>query len=411
LAALAGRVPGAAGGLDAARGEEGSAPFPPCERVGRRRILAGTGGFLLSIGGGFMARRLWGGLLYLVLAALFVVGGLEIGLRLFSPVQRFAFTPRMWDPVVGIKNRPGARGFITCPEYDMEFVISSRGLRDREIPYEKPVGTSRVLCLGDSFTIGFGVRAEETYPKVLERRLAAEDYSGRAWEVLNAGVGGTGTAHQLAFYLEEGRRYEPDVVVLAVCANDFWDNVVSGLYVIEEGKLRKRTSPKALGWRVQEKLRGLYRLAPQLNRSHLWNKIRHAYAAVHAKRTSVGTVSRIGKADVSERTFLLARELLLALRQACRERGCELVVLIVPPLRESGLGVERMEAFAEFVRDEAIPCADPRELFARRAREGEKTNYDGDGHWTPLGHEIAAASLWNLFVAEGLVSTGPSRDR
>jgi lysophospholipase L1-like esterase len=351
-----------------------------------------------------MARRLLGGLSYVLLAALFVIAGLEIGLRLLAPVERFAFTPRMWDPIVGIRNRPGAKGFITCPEYDMEFLINSRGLRDREISYAKPARTSRVLCLGDSFTIGFGVRAEETYPKILERLLAVEDSSGGMWEVLNAGVAGTGTAHQLAWYLQEGYRYEPDVVVLAVCTNDFWDNMVSGLYVIEDGRLARRAPPKPLGWQVQEKLRWLYRLAPRLNRSHLWNRVRHAYAAAHAKRTSVGTVARLGRVDLGERTLLLARELLLALREACRERECELFVLIVPPLKEAGLGAERMDVFVDFVRAESIPCADLRDSFALRARDGVPTNYVGDGHWTPFGHEIAAAALGEMFRERGLVS-------
>jgi hypothetical protein len=197
------------------------------------------------------------------------------------------------------------------------------------------------------------------------------------------------------------------VVVVAVSPNDFWDNVVSGLYGIDEGRLIKRVPPKALGWRVQEELRSLQGLTPWLNRSHLWNKIRHAYAASHAKRTSVGTVARIDKTDLRERTMRLARELLLALREACRESGGELVVLVVPPLRETGLGAERMGVLVEFARAEGIPCADPREVFARRAREGVQTNFPTDGHWTPLGHEIAASALRDLMVGEGLAGASP----
>ncbi len=355
-----------------------------------------------------MARRLVGGLVYLLLATLFVVGGLEVGLRLLSPVKRLAFTPRTWDPVVGIKNRPGARGFITCPEYDMEFVINSRGLRDREYPLAKPKGASRILCLGDSFTIGFGVRGEETYPKILERRLAGEEVSGGTWEVLNAGVGGTGTAHQLAYYLHEGSRYEPDIVVLAMCANDFWDNMVSGLFKLEGGRLERRVPAKALGWRIQQRVGWVYGFLPWLNRSHLWNKIRHAYAAYQAKRTSVRTVASGDKTQLREQTFHLTRELLIALRDACHETASELVVLIVPPLKESGLEVDRMAALVELVRAEGISCVDLREPFARHAREGQKTNYDGDGHWTPLGHEIAAEALDDLLREKGLVSARPA---
>src|SRR5215208_4627444 len=70
--------------------------------------------------------------------------------------------------------------------------VNSQGLRDGEYGAQPAPGTLRVLTLGDSVTFGPGVAAEETFSKVLERRLREADTS-RTYEVLNGGVVGYNT--------------------------------------------------------------------------------------------------------------------------------------------------------------------------------------------------------------------------
>src|SRR5262245_36014013 len=94
----------------------------------------------------------------------FVVG--EFAIRLIAP-QTLALNYTEWDPYVGFKNRPNASGFFRNSEFTMEVRINSTGQRDREFPLAKPAGTYRVVVLGDSFTFGHGVAADETYVKRL----------------------------------------------------------------------------------------------------------------------------------------------------------------------------------------------------------------------------------------------------
>ena len=89
---------------------------------------------------------------------------------------------------------------------------SARGLRDRGFDYEKPEGVTRILMLGDSVTYGWGVAVEHTAAKRLARPLNASA-NGR-FEVVNAGVGNDNTAMEMAWFLNEGVRYDPDLVVL-----------------------------------------------------------------------------------------------------------------------------------------------------------------------------------------------------
>ena len=95
--------------------------------------------------------------------------------------------------------------------------VSSQGLRDREYALAKPEGVQRILVLGDSVTFGTGVSRAETFPKRLEQKLRR---SGKQVEVINAGVNGYTAYNEVHYYLAEMRKYQPDVVLLAVVLND-----------------------------------------------------------------------------------------------------------------------------------------------------------------------------------------------
>lgn len=99
----------------------------------------------------------------------------------------------------------------------VDFRTNSRGLRDREFSYERTPGVRRVLMLGDSLTVGWGVAVEETFSKRIERMY--EDL-GVPTEVINTGVGNYNTIQQVEYFMAEGYKYRPDVVVLNYFVND-----------------------------------------------------------------------------------------------------------------------------------------------------------------------------------------------
>ena len=95
--------------------------------------------------------------------------------------------------------------------------INADGLRDRTHPVEKPPGRYRLVALGDSVTLGAGIKPDEAYPQQLERRLQSE---GRLWDVMNVGLWGWSTRQERLAYVRIARRYRPDHVLLGVCLND-----------------------------------------------------------------------------------------------------------------------------------------------------------------------------------------------
>ncbi|MCC6669935.1 MAG: hypothetical protein IT458_02655 [Planctomycetes bacterium] len=108
------------------------------------------------------------------------------------------------------------------------FRINGQGMRaDRDFAYAKPQGRRRIVTVGDSFTIGYEVAAENTFSAVLERELRQR---GHDVEVLNAGVSGYSNAECLLYLERELHKYSPDAVVLSFYVNDLSDNIRSNLF-------------------------------------------------------------------------------------------------------------------------------------------------------------------------------------
>ena len=126
------------------------------------------------------------------------------------------------------RNVPNARYRHKTIDGEWEFIINSKGFRDtREFEYQKPKDTTRVLVLGDSFTIGYEVDQDLTYSSITERYLRK---NGLNAEVINAGMSGNSNAEELIFYEQEGVKYRPDVVILGFFHNDLADNLRSNLF-------------------------------------------------------------------------------------------------------------------------------------------------------------------------------------
>lgn len=97
-------------------------------------------------------------------------------------------------------------------EYRFTSQINSLGFRDREFSREK-TAAQRIVVLGDSFTYGWGVAVEQSWPKVLERGLRER---GLSVEVANLGYPGAGPVD----YADVAERaiplLRPDLVLVGI---------------------------------------------------------------------------------------------------------------------------------------------------------------------------------------------------
>ncbi|MEO6223186.1 MAG: GDSL-type esterase/lipase family protein [Vicinamibacterales bacterium] len=103
-------------------------------------------------------------------------------------------------------------------------------------PFQVAAPTKLIVALGDSYTAGVPVTAEEAYPGALERILTADS---RDIRVMNAGLGDSGPEQQLALLTKYVLpRVHPDVVIWQFYANDSIDNAMKALFSVSpEGAL------------------------------------------------------------------------------------------------------------------------------------------------------------------------------
>jgi hypothetical protein len=114
------------------------------------------------------------------------------------------------DPELLYRLRPG-RFTFSNREFSTPFDVNSLGVRDTEDALRGP----EVVVLGDSFAMGWGVRQEEAFPKLLERTTGLR--------VLNTGVSSYGTARELTL-LERVDTSRMKDLVIQYDDNDFPEN-------------------------------------------------------------------------------------------------------------------------------------------------------------------------------------------
>lgn len=336
-------------------------------------------------------------ILLVVAAVVLTLLALEIGIRIFRPQSGFAVTVNTWDRELGTRHIHGARGFVRNPDYEIDLVINSKGLRDREFPYEKPEDTRRIVVLGGSFTCGYGVQARETFSKVLERLLNSGESDAR-WEVINMGVGSTGTAHQYTLFVTEGYKYDPDFVLLCFSQdNDYWDNITCGLYTLENGALVKHDAPRTSARAAQQIAKYIPGYNSLFARSHLLNLIKARTARFHFRQLAERSVLPDSVSMIEEKEEEITRALVLALQDACEDIGCRLVMTGVPDATRGYVYHDETHELIAFARFHGIPFVSLSRPLGEAAERGVPIRFENDLHWKPNGHEIAARVLRGYF--------------
>jgi hypothetical protein len=96
------------------------------------------------------------------------------------------------------------------------FSTNRQGFRANEEYGERvPAGRYRVICVGDSFTMGYGVSDGETYAA----RMAAQC---PLLQTVNMGQGGYGVDQAYLWYKRDGTRLDANLVVFAAIGYDFY---------------------------------------------------------------------------------------------------------------------------------------------------------------------------------------------
>jgi HEAT repeat protein/lysophospholipase L1-like esterase len=297
-----------------------------------------------------------------------VLGGAELAVRRFAHETAVAAYITDWQDWEGefYTVKSTAAGWPPWEDYNGD------GLRDRDHEVARTPGTRRVVCLGDSTTLGWGVSPPEAYPQVLEEMLEAE---GDRTEVLNVALGGWSTRQELIAYRRIARKYRPDVVLLGICLND-----------VAEMEDNLSRPPR---W-----LAALYR------RSALVRRL------VRAREREIADVEQLfSERDSPGVRAGYARVFadLLALRDEVKADGAAFAVLIFPfrfQTLPDAPPPSAQETIAAFCKAEGIPYLD---LLPAIRRAGPESFHDID-HFSVAGAHLVASEV----LASGLVGTTSS---
>lgn len=142
---------------------------------------------------------------------LFVVNN-ALAIRFYPKPLTSLFIP---DETLGWRLRPNAEEDYAGVRYK----ISPKGLRSPHSEYAKSANTKRILQLGDSSTIGYGVEYEGTSAHMLERMFEASP-AGFSVEVINAGCEGYSQWQEYELLKSEGIKYGPDLITVGFVPND-----------------------------------------------------------------------------------------------------------------------------------------------------------------------------------------------
>ena len=122
--------------------------------------------------------------------------------------------------------------------------------------------------MGDSTTAGNGVPdLDKTYTKQLEKLLNTHNTTGIHYEVLNMGVGGYHTMQEIETLRVKGLKYNPDLVLVTFCVNDFDLHSDGGLYrkLLEQTRLSTRNTETELYSRLLKLSRLAFLIHHRLN--------------------------------------------------------------------------------------------------------------------------------------------------
>src|SRR5262249_37070651 len=250
----------------------------------------------------------------------------------------------------------------------------------------------------------------ESFPKLLEDRL--RDSGVQKVEVITAAVSGWGTEDELAYFVRYGKRFQPDLVLVAMTLhNDVSDNLRGRFYTLENGRLEAKPvgrTPTADYLKIQ--IKSIVASHSQL--FQLWRKYWYRGNMEDAARLLDYRVAFLLSSKESAtiaKAWQLTLQEFAALQKEVKSTGAEMAVILIPmslQLSEARLlrliannalpGSEIIErkpqdTMIKFGKTEGIEMIDLLPEFKEWAsKTGQPLYLEADGHWNSNGHMTAA---------------------
>jgi lysophospholipase L1-like esterase len=322
----------------------------------------------------------------LVIASFFAVFlVLEISLRVYYGNQPVFLFPQVSHihTEYGYKSTPNQTKSYTL---DKLVVTNSYGFRDYEWDMPKPPGRIRIMCVGDSLTLGNAAPIEAIYSKALERKLKKLNPN---IEVITAAAGGWSTFIEADFLKAEGLGYQPDVVIIGFYPNDFISRPKNfRASLSEDGRWESR--PRWLRWLP-------YRYIYLLKRSALVTYLRDRYYVLFEAEKDIVNELLFNEIDLQkDQRVINTLGYILEMKQACAEKKAKLLLASIPPINTFWVphGQPRYNDHLKlFCQAHDIAFVDLSQGFWKVKNPTALYYYPWDLHMNPQGHHLVAEQL------------------
>ena len=275
------------------------------------------------------------------------------------------------DPLRTHQHKPNGRAMLM----GVEVRTNALGFRDDEVAFPKPSGLYRIEMLGDSITMGWGVAQADSFSEVLQRTL--NEKRGRiTYDVVNMGVGNYNTVQEVESFFDDGRRLQPDLVVLNYFIND-----------------AEPTPVRSKSFAMNYSLFSVF----------LWSKLR-TIASRFAPRQSYLDYYR-GLYQPGAPGWEAAKQAMQRLFAGCRARNIPVVVTCIPELHQLRGAYPFADIHASlrrFVEDHKVEFVDLYPAFAGHDEPSLWVSAE-DAHPNAKGHRLIADALYQAFMEKGIL--------
>ncbi len=389
------------------------------------------------------------------------LGLLEFSLRQLGPVVDPA-AKNQWLGCVGWAGQPHQVITYHTDEFTTTEMINSAGLPDVEHSYAKPEGVFRILIIGDSFVEAYQVALEQSFPRLLEKRLnERRGPNAPRFEVIKAGYRSWGTDQEWLYFQCEGYKYAPDLVLVGFTVNDVVDNYLplkadmadwpenappKPFYSLENGVLKQSNFPfppppvevqpqimydylykYSITYRIAEK--GWQSLQLKIAEMNQPSNRADKNVKWEANRFSGHLLNFVmplylgGAPPGYEQAWQLTHALLKAFHQAATEQGAAWAVFstsqiwaVHPSVQQEFVYSDPLYAhtdvdwhqpdrvLGQMLQEKRVPFLPLNPGFrAYAAEHDDQWLFFREGHWNVEGHSLTAELLYNWLVEQQLV--------
>jgi hypothetical protein len=308
----------------------------------------------------------------------------EITVRIFAPqsiVPRFVESAP-WGIRKVIANVDATH---QTDEYRYRYRTNSQGFRGtKEYSLNPKEGVYRIVVQGDSVTLGYGVKDNETYSQVIEDMLRKKGINA---EVINMGVSGFGTAEELIQFNNVAKKYKPNLVILGYFQNDDKNNHVSKLYEVKDGTLQRKSEEFQPGIYFRDRISSIpfYNFLSQ--NSHLLTFFRNYFSSYIWRQLSEQVPDNVKSKKSNEKASLLTQLLLNKYIEDVTTSGTNLILLDIVNKRF------QTDFPQNIIVNEHTKIVETSSEFMKAKENGIKLYYDVDSHPIAAGHQFIAKIL------------------